>query len=93
MSLAVVFILFYFSATPAHAIIFLPALILIPIAKIIAVLIGGFSLPALGTGLITGKLFKKSVKKTLGIVAISLVLFGAFLFFLLRFLNPDRPLF
>ena len=39
-----------FLAPQAHAIIFLPAIVLIPIAKIVAVIIGGFSFPALGVG-------------------------------------------
>ncbi len=75
----------------AHAIIFLPAIILIPIAKIIAVVIGGFSIPSLGLGALITKLFGKSLKKTLVIIFLILLVIGIFLSLLLKLHNPDRP--
>lgn len=77
----------------AHAIIFLPAIILIPIAKIIAFVIGGFSIPSLGLGALITKLFGKSLKKTLLIIFLLLITTGILLAIFLKLHNPDRPWF
>jgi len=76
----------------AHAIIFLPAVILIPIAKLVAIIMGGFSIPALALGTLWSKLFKKSVKRTLFIMAISLIFIGFILIVVFKIANPLRPL-
>jgi hypothetical protein len=87
-------LLFLAFVTPrAHAIIFLPAVILIPIAKIVALVIGGFSFPALGLGALWSKLFRTSIKRTLSIIITLLILLGILLVVLLKIYNPDRPLF
>jgi hypothetical protein len=75
----------------AHAIIFLPAIILIPIAKIVAIVIGGFSIPSLGLGALIHKLFGKSLKKTLVFIFLFLVFLGILLGLFLKLHNPDRP--
>lgn len=85
--------LFGFAAPQAHAIVFLPALILIPIAKIIAIVIAGFSLPALGIGVLWNKLFGSSLRKTLIITLGILLLFSIALGIYLKIQFPERPLF
>ena len=88
-----VFFLHFFFPKSAHAIIFLPALVLIPVAKIVAILIVGFSLPATGLGILWSKLSKKPILKTT-IIALSMLLYLAlFIGLLLKLINPDRPLF
>lgn len=93
--LSVVFILIsmHFLAPKAHAIIFLPAIILLPIIKIIALIIGGFSIPALGIGALSGKLFHASPKKSIPIVIGVLIILAVILAIFLKLENPERPLF
>ncbi len=94
LSLAVLFITAAFIIPQrAHAIIFLPALLLIPIAKIVAIIIGGLSLPALGVGALWSNLFKKSLKRTIWTIAIILLITALLLIVMLKLHNPDRPLF
>lgn len=78
-------------APKAHAIIFLPAIILIPIAKIVALIIGGFSFPALGIGVLWSKLFKKSIKRTILVIAVLLAVLAIILAVVFKLHNPDRP--
>lgn len=92
-SVIAIFCLFAFVAKPAHAIIFLPAIILIPIAKIVALIIGGFSFPALGIGALWSKLFRKSLQRTLLIIACALLILGSLIALVLKIYNPERPLF
>lgn len=80
-------------APHAHAIIFLPALVLIPIVKIVAVIIAGFSLPAFGVGALLGKQSGRSVKKIIPKVVLCLVVLAVILAVLLKLSNPERPLF
>lgn len=87
--LLILALLFY--PPKAHAIIFLPAIILIPIAKIIAFVIGGFSIPSLGIGALITKLFGKSLKKTLAFILLFLIVVGILLAIILKLHNPDRP--
>jgi len=83
----------HFSAQKAHAIIFLPAIILLPIIKIIALIIGGFSIPALGIGALSGKLFHASPKKSIPIIIGVLIILAIILAIFLKLENPERPLF
>jgi hypothetical protein len=78
---------------PAHAIIFLPALILIPIAKLVAVIIGGLSIPALSVSAIWSKLTKQSLKKTIVLVIVALIVLAIIVAVILKIENPSRPLF
>lgn len=80
-------------APQAHAIIFLPAIVLIPIAKIIAVIIGGFSFPAFGVGALWSRLFKKSFKRVIPVIILLLVVLGIILLIFFKIVNPDRPLY
>lgn len=82
-----------FLTPQAHAIIFLPAIILIPIAKIVAIIIGGFSFPTLGIGALWSKLFGKSLKKTIIILTSLLLLIAVALVIIFKIHNPYRPLF
>lgn len=93
VTISIVVLLQFLYPKSAEAIIFLPALILIPIAKIIAIVIAGFSIPATGLGILWGKLSKKPILKTISI-ALAILLFLALFFGLfLKFINPNRPLF
>lgn len=74
------------------AIIFLPAIILIPIAKIIAVLIGGFSLPVLGASAFVNKITGKSAAKGVLYGIIILLVLGVVAAVVLKLINPNRPL-
>ena len=93
LSVSIVLALMVFFPPKAHAIIFLPALILIPIAKIVALIIGGFSVPAVGIGALWSRLFKKSLKRTLGVILLLLLFLALVLIILLKLHNPERPLF
>lgn len=89
----IIFLIVFIVPKNAQAIIFVPALILIPIAKILAVLLAGFSLPAAGVGAMWGKLTKHSVKRGIvyGIVALLILVFIVGI--ILKIIHPDRPLF
>ena len=90
---AAVLSLLLYTALPASAIIFIPALVLIPIAKIIAVVIGGLSFPALGVSTLWSKSKHSSFKKAVFYCGIFLAILALTLAILLKFANPDRPLF
>jgi hypothetical protein len=92
-SVGIFFLGLLFITPTAHAIVFLPALLLIPIAKIIAVVIAGISFPILGISALSSKLFGKSFKKMLGIGLIILILTAILLVLVLKIQNPARPLF
>ena len=78
---------------PVHAIIFLPAILIIPIAQLVAFLLGSFTLPVVITSFIWSKLFKKSWKRGLLYSVIFLVALGITAVVFLKILNPDRPFF
>jgi hypothetical protein len=75
-----------------QAIIFLPALILIPIAKVVAVVIAGLSFPVLGVGSLIGML-KGSSKKGVFVSIVFLITLTFLLFLILKVANPEHPLF
>lgn len=93
LSLVVVVLVFGYFAVPAYAIIFLPAVIIIPIAKIVAIIIGGFSVPALGIGALWSKLFRKSLRRTILSTIVLLLVIGLIIGFILIIENPNRPIF
>ncbi len=76
----------------AQAIVILPAVILIPIAKLVALIIGGLSLPSTTVGVLWSKLFKTSIKRTLSIVLAILLILGVILFVALKLILPEHPL-
>lgn len=85
--------LFFVFVDQVDAIIFLPAIILIPIVKIIAVIIGGFSLPVVAGSAFLNKVKGKSLATGL-IQGIVILLLGALILaIILKLVNPDRPLF
>src|SRR5258705_13668512 len=92
LGLAAFFSCFVLLVNDVHAIIFLPALILIPIAKIVAVIIGGLSLPVLSVSGFWGKVTKRSAKRGVFLGIAVLVVISLLLFFVLKFLNPQHPL-
>ena len=75
----------------AHAIIVFPALILIPIIKIVAVIIGGLTLPTTIIGLITAKIKRKPAIKMLVISLTALVIIGIVLAVFIKIINPYHP--
>jgi hypothetical protein len=78
-------------APDAHAFVFLPALILIPIAKVVGIVIAGASIPAVSIGALYSFLFKKSFSRAI-ISSICIVIVIALVAaVILRFSNPDRP--
>lgn len=88
-----IILLLFVCPKSAEAIIFLPALMLIPVAKIIGIIIAGFSIPAAGLGILWGKLSKKPILNTI-LIAIVILLFASLFFgLLLKLINPDRSLF
>lgn len=92
---AIVFVIigtFLVSTRQAGAIVFLPALILIPIAKIVAIVITGLSLPAISIGAMYSYLFKKSLQRTMLTIFGIILILAAIAAVLLKFSNPDRPL-
>ena len=93
LSLVLVVSLYFSLAFQASAILFLPAVVLIPIANIVAWIIGGSLLPGLGIGLIWHKMFGKSLLGSMIGVLISLILLGLGTAAFLYFQNPARPFF
>lgn len=77
----------------SYAIIFLPPLILIPIAKTVAVFIGFASAPLAGAGALWAYVSKKPIIRAMLISFGILVLMAVFLGVLLKTLNPERPFF
>jgi hypothetical protein len=93
LSVLTILVTFLFITPKAHAIIFLPAIVLIPIAQIIAFIFGGFAIPTLGIGALWGKLAGKSMKKTILLSVLILILLTIAIALFLKFENPERPLF
>ncbi len=94
VSVAIVaFILFFSFYQPSGAIIVLPALILIPIAKIVGIILGILSVPTLGLGAVFAKLTKHSVMKGFLIALGILVITGVVLALIIKLFNPDHSLF
>lgn len=82
----------YLGAKPVQAIIILPVVILIPLAKIVAIIIGALSLPSVTIGTIWSKLFKKSLARTLTLIVIALAAVGIGLLLILKIFFPNHPL-
>lgn len=93
LSVLIIFTLGLYLTPKAHAIIFLPALILIPIAKILAIVIAGFAFPALGLGAIWSNLFEKSYKRTFLVIGVLFILLITILAIFIKLQNPERPWF
>lgn len=77
----------------AHAIIFLPALILIPIAKFVAIILAGFAIPTMGIGALAGKMFRLSRKQTIAAILSFLFIAAVCLGLFLKLHDPSRPMF
>ena len=89
LSIPLFLIAFLFSYNSAQAIIVIPALILIPIVKVVAIIIGALSVPTLGISAAIAKIHKKSVYKSLFIGVGILVLVALILIVLLRLVIPN----
>lgn len=75
----------------AHAIVILPAVVLIPIIKIVAMVIGGLSLPAVGMSALWSKLFGKPLTQTIAWMLVVLLVLGILLTVYLRYYLPNHP--
>lgn len=92
LSLLIVGAKWFLWVKAANAIVILPALVLIPIAKLVAVVVAAFALPATSLGVYISSVTKN---RRLGILlpvvillVVGLVSFVAFLYF-----KPDNPIF
>ncbi len=94
MPIAVIFaMLVYLSiAYSAHAIIELPALILIPLAKLVAVIVSALSLPVASIGIFISKITKKH-KLAIVFSVVSIILIAIISVVVLRLKNPNNPWF
>lgn len=88
----VIFLYALFFPSRTHAIIVLPAVILIPIAKIVALIIGGLSFPLISLGVFIHT-FTKNYKLAL-LISLSILIFAAIVSaVILKQKFPDNPLF
>ncbi len=92
-SLLVSIMVFIFFVNEAKAIIIIPAIILIPIVKLVAIIISGFSLPVIGVTAYFHKISNKSVVKGIFIGVGILVIIAVLTAIILKLINPSRPLF
>lgn len=76
----------------AHAIVVLPAVILIPLVKLIAIVVGAFSVPVTSLGLILGKL-TKNYPRMLIVSFLILCIIAIITTLILRKLYPLNPWF
>lgn len=76
----------------AHAIVILPAVVLIPIIKIVALVIGGLSLPAVGMSALWSRVFGKPLTQTIAWMLVVLLVLGVLLTLWLRFYLPNHPI-
>ncbi len=78
--------------TKTHAIVVLPGIILVPLVKLIAVIVGAFSVPLTSMGFLIGKITKKY--KSMFIISLLLILLiGVFAAIILKILYPNNPWF
>lgn len=89
---AVLGIYLFGMAGRAHAIVFLPALLLIPLAKLIAVVVSAFTLPTAAIGVFIAKVTKN--RRLAWGIAIGILLLTALIAALiLKGKNPNNPWF
>lgn len=84
------FFVILFFPQPAHAIIILPALILIPVAKAVAIVIGALTLPSVGVGIVMRKLFNTPIKKVVMSILIVLMIIISLTVLFLKMIYPNR---
>jgi len=91
--LKVIISLYLFVYPPkVHAIVILPAIILVPLVKIIALVVGVFSVPVASGGAILAKI-TKNYKLVILASCILLVLIGVATAIVLRVTHPANPWF
>ena len=89
---AVIGIFLFGYVEQVHAIVFLPALLLIPLAKLIAVIVSAFSIPAASIGVFIAKITKNR-RLAWGIAIAILLVITVSATFILKWKNPDNPWF
>lgn len=75
------------------AIVFLPALLLIPIAQILGILLVGLSFPLYAIGYVWHLFFKMSLRKVFAIVSSILAIIILIVLIVIKILFPELPLF
>ncbi len=85
--------LFFIFVNETKAIIILPAVILVPIVKIVAIIISGFSLPVIGLSAYFHKISNKPVLRGIFVGMLILIFMGLLITIALKIINPSRPLF
>lgn len=75
-----------------HAIVLLPAVLLIPIIKIVAIVIGSLSVPAISISALWSKLFGKPLHMAIAWTIAILIVIGMLLGVFLKIQLPDRPI-
>lgn len=85
-------LMFILFTDEAGAIIIIPAAILIPIVKLVAIIISGFSLPVVGITTYFHKTSNKSVIKGIFVGLAILIVLAALIAIVLKLMNPSRPL-
>jgi hypothetical protein len=93
VSVLSILIVYLYLSLPVHAILFFTPAILLPVAKIIALVWGAFSLPALSVGVIWRKLFRKHKKRVYFVIFAVMIGIGVLLAVVLKIANPSRPWF
>ncbi len=76
----------------AEAIVILPAVLLIPIIKIVALVIGSLSVPAVSLSALWSKLFGKPLHLAIAWTIVILLCIGVVLGIILKIHLPERPL-
>jgi hypothetical protein len=93
ISISIIAVFLFYFPGEVKAIIFMPALILIPIAKIVSIIIGAFALPMIGFGAIWSRFRKIPIKKMMLAVFVLLTIIGIMVAVGIKAIDPIRPWF
>lgn len=92
-SLLLGILIFVFFADESKAIIIIPAVILIPIVKLVAIIISGFTIPIFGITTYFHKLSNKPIIRGIYVSIAILLALATLIAIVLKLMNPSRPLF
>ena len=88
------FLIFFFvSVTDAKAIIVITPVVLIPIVKIVALVIGTLATPVISLSTFYLKLKKKSVLLGFAVGILILIILGVMITLGFKLINPQRPIY
>ncbi len=77
----------------AHAIVLLPAVLLIPIVKLVAIVMASVSVPVASVGVLWSRLFGKKLPVAVAWVILAVLVVGLSVGIWAKISSPDRPLF